>query len=191
MTTVSTQTRSKEKVMEEVFQIPEGVEVTLNGPNSITVRGKLGEITKSFPNSGVTFTIEDKTVRIRTLLRGRRGRSIVNTMRSHLRNMCTGVTKGFVYKMKIVSSHFPMSVKVSGNRLLIENFTGEKFPRSVEIPTDVKVEVKGGDVIVTGIDKEKVGLVAGKIENATRIKDKDPRKFLDGIYIYEKGIGGG
>jgi large subunit ribosomal protein L6 len=42
---------------------------------------------------------------------------------------------------------------------------------------------------VKGVDKEAVGQTAANIEQATKVRRKDPRKFLDGIYIYEKRIG--
>ncbi|HDD40325.1 MAG TPA: 50S ribosomal protein L6, partial [Nitrososphaeria archaeon] len=50
-------------------------------------------------------------------------------------------------------------------------------------------EVRGDDVIVKGIDKQAVGQTAANIEQATKIRRKDLRKFLDGIYIYEKKVG--
>jgi large subunit ribosomal protein L6 len=50
------------------------------------------------------------------------------------------------------------------------------------------VRVEGSDVIVEGIDVEEVGLTAASIERATRVKDLDRRIFVDGIYIYEKGV---
>ena len=53
----------------------------------------------------------------------------------------------------------------------------------------VKVEVTKEDVIVKGIDIEAVGQTAANIEQATKIKEKDLRVFLDGIYIYEKQVG--
>jgi len=100
--------------------------------------------------------------------------------------MITGVTKGFTYKLKIVFSHFPINVSVKGDRVIIENFTGERNPRKARIRGEAKVRVKGDDVIVTGIDIEEVAQTAANIEQATNIKNKDPRVFLDGIYVYEK-----
>ncbi|MMZ70429.1 50S ribosomal protein L6P [compost metagenome] len=52
----------------------------------------------------------------------------------------------------------------------------------------MKVTVKGSDVIVEGIDIEAVGQTAANIERATKITGFDRRKFMDGIYIYEKGV---
>ena len=73
--------------------------------------------------------------------------------------------------------------------MLIKNFTGERGVRVAKIVGDTKVRVEGDDVIVQGINIEDVGQTAANIEQATRVKEKDPRVFLDGIYIYERKIG--
>lgn len=111
---------------------------------------------------------------------------MVGTIRAHINNMIKGVTEGFTYKLKIRYAHFPMKVSVKGNEVIIENFLGEKHPRRARIMEGVTVKISGEDVIVTGIDKEKVGQTAANIEQATRIKGRDPRVFQDGIYIVEK-----
>jgi len=49
--------------------------------------------------------------------------------------------------------------------------------------------VKGEDVIVQGLDIEDVSQTAANIERATKVKRKDPRVFLDGIYVYERHEG--
>jgi large subunit ribosomal protein L6 len=103
--------------------------------------------------------------------------------------MITGVEKGFSYKLKIVFSHFPISVKVQGKTVLIENFTGERRARRVKIVGDVQVKVESEDVIVEGINLEDVSQTAANIEQATKVKKKDPRVFLDGIYVYERNEG--
>jgi large subunit ribosomal protein L6 len=103
--------------------------------------------------------------------------------------MITGVTKGFTYKLKIVFAHFPISVKVREKTLAIENFSGERSPRIVKVVGDTKVIVKDEDVIVQGMNIEHVSQTAANIETGTRVKVKDPRVFLDGIYIYERHEG--
>jgi len=103
--------------------------------------------------------------------------------------MIKGVTKGFTYKLKIVFSHFPITVKIKEKTLIIENFTGERNPRKAKIMGDTKVTVKGDDIIVQGINLEDVSQTAANIQNATKIRRKDPRVFLDGIYVYEKHEG--
>lgn len=112
---------------------------------------------------------------------------MTGTIAAHIRNMIKGVTKGYTYRLKIVYAHFPMKVTVKGDTVVIENFLGERAPRYAKILPGVKVEVKGEEVIVSGIDKEKVGQTAANIELATRVRGFDIRKFQDGIYIVSKG----
>ena len=67
------------------------------------------------------------------------------------------------------------------------NFLGERFPRTARIMPNVKVQAKGDQVLVSGIDKELVGQTAVNIELATKIRGYDPRVFQDGIYIVRRG----
>jgi large subunit ribosomal protein L6 len=73
--------------------------------------------------------------------------------------------------------------------VLIENFTGERNPRKAKIIGDVKVKIQGEDVIVQGINLEDVSQTAANVEQATKVKRKDPRIFLDGLYVYEQTEG--
>ena len=116
----------------------------------------------------------------------KKDKAMVGTIKSHVSNMIYGVKHGFTYKMKIVYAHFPMTVKVKGNIVSIDNFLGERSPRTAKIIGDVKVSVKGDDVTITGINKEHVGQTMANIEQATKIKGRDPRIFQDGIYLVDK-----
>ena len=90
--------------------------------------------------------------------------------------------------MKMVYSHFPIQLRVDGDRLVIGNFLGEKKDRTAWIQSGVDVSLNGDEVIVTGINKESVGQTAANIEQATRIKARDPRVFQDGIYVVGKDM---
>jgi large subunit ribosomal protein L6 len=105
--------------------------------------------------------------------------------------MVRGVTSGYTYKLKIVYAHFPVTVKVQEKerRLTIENFGGEKTPRIVKIVGSAKVKVVSDEVHVQGSSLRDVSQTAANIQTATKIKDKDQRVFLDGIYIFEKSEG--
>jgi large subunit ribosomal protein L6 len=103
--------------------------------------------------------------------------------------MMTGVAKGFTVKLKIVFAHFPVSVKIQDDWVIIENFQGEQRPRQARIHGDVKIAVEGDDISVQGINIEQVTQTAANIQQATKIKKKDPRVFLDGIYVFEKSEG--
>jgi len=188
-TVAEVETMPLREFVEEV-DVPEGVEVQILDSSRIRVRGRLGEVEKDLSHANVKLEVDSNKVVIKFLGKGRRARALMGTVRSIIKNMFTGVTQGFTYKMKIVASHFPMSVKVKGDTVFIENFIGEKYPRRARIlgPGTI-VEVRGEDVIVRGIDKEAVGQTAANIELATRVRGRDPRKFLDGIYVYEKKVG--
>lgn len=167
------------------IEVPDGVEVQVEG-RIVTVKGEKGTLTRDFSKALVTIELEGKTVRIRANWPRKREAALVGTISSHIQNMIVGVTKGYTYKLKIVFSHFPISVKVKERTVLIENFTGERSPRKARIMGDVKVLAKGDDVIVRGINLEDVSQTAANIQNATKVKKKDPRVFLDGIYVYER-----
>ena len=97
-----------------------------------------------------------------------------------------GVTDGFEYHMKIVFAHFPMTVKVNKDVVVIDNFLGERHPRTAKVVGSAKVVVKGDEVTITGINKEHVGQTMANLEQATKIKGRDPRVFQDGIYLISK-----
>lgn len=129
-----------------------------------------------------------KQVLVETFFANRKRKALVNTVAAHIKNMITGVTKGWRYKMKIVFSHFPISVKVVGDRVEIHNFIGEKAPRVAKVLPGVTVKVQGRDVIIEGTDIEKVAQTAANIEQATKITEFDRRVFMDGIYIYAREV---
>jgi large subunit ribosomal protein L6 len=172
----------------ESIQVPDDVEAKLEG-KKFTVRGPRGILVRDFSFAPVAIELNGKSMCIRAEWPRKREASLVGTLRSHVQNMITGVRKGFTYKVKIVFSHFPISVKVRDNTVLIENFTGERNPRKAKIIGDVKVEIQGEDIFVKGIDLEDVSQTAANIEQATRVKRKDPRIFLDGLYVYERSEG--
>ncbi|HDD43189.1 MAG TPA: 50S ribosomal protein L6, partial [Nitrososphaeria archaeon] len=154
------------------------------------VRGKLGELVKDLSHANARLELTSGKILIKVVGRGKRAEALVGTLRSVVRNMIIGVTQGFTYKLRVVASHFPISVKVQGDKVIIENFIGERNPRMAKIVGEgTRVEVRGEEVIVRGLDKEAVGQTAANIEQATRVRRKDLRKFLDGIYIYEKKVG--
>lgn len=166
-------------------KIPEGVTVKIEG-KTVEVIGEKGRLVRDFFGHPVEIRIVGDEIEVSAVWPRRREKACVGTVAAHIRNMIRGVTKGFTYKLKIIFAHFPISVKISGDRVLIENFMGERAPRVAKIVGNTKVTVKGDDIIVQGINIEEVSQTAANIEQATKIKDRDPRRFLDGIYVYEK-----
>jgi large subunit ribosomal protein L6 len=172
----------------KTIQVPDDVTLSLVN-KKITVKGTKGSLTRDFSYATVAIEGEGKEIRISAKWPRKKEAALVGTIYSHIQNMIIGVTKGFSYKMKIVFSHFPISVKLQNKSILIENFTGERRPRLVKILGDVKVKIDPEDIILSGVNLEEVSQSAANIEQSTRVRGKDPRVFLDGIYVYERNEG--
>ncbi len=179
------------RVVREI-EIPEGVTVEVSG-RTVTVKGPLGTLSRTFNNEGIEISVSDGKVIVRALDERRKHLANCGTVAAHIKNMIKGVQKEFVYRLKIVYAHFPIKVAVKGDKLEILNFLGEKVPRYAKILPGVKVEIKGKDtIIVRSIDIEKAGQTAANFEQATRTpRQLDERKFQDGIYIVSKAEWGG
>jgi large subunit ribosomal protein L6 len=164
------------------------VSVNLEG-RKITVKGTQGTLERDFSLFPVLINAEGNTVRVWAEWPRKKEAALVGTVHSHIQNMIKGVQKGFTYKIKIVFSHFPISVKVQDKTVMIENFTGERRARKAKIIGDVKVKVEAEDIVVQGVNLEDVSQTSANIEQATRVRRKDPRIFLDGLYVFERNEG--
>ena len=176
---------STKQVQSREIEFPEGVTASLSG-RTLSVTGKLGESKKHFDKVNVNLALDGNKLSISPYSAKKKDNVIVNTVASLVGNMIAGVSKGYTYKLKIVYAHFPISVKVKGEEILVENFVGERSPRVAKIVGDCKVTVEGDDIVVKGVSVEDVGQTSANVELATKIKRKDQRIFLDGVYIYEK-----
>jgi len=166
-------------------EIPEGVAVSLDG-NTVTVKGPKGEVSRQLSYPEIEITKEDSHLVVNSRLDRKRQRAMVGTLAAHIGNMIAGVTRGYEYKMKVVYSHFPIQLKAASDELVINNFLGERKSRFAKILTGTKVVVGKDEVVITGIDKEKVGQTMANIEQATRVRGFDIRVFQDGIYLVDK-----
>ena len=179
---------STNQLQSQVVELPPGVTASLTG-RTLSVKGKLGEAKKHFDKVNINLAVEGNKVSISPFSVKKKDNVIVNTVMSLVKNMITGVSKGYTYRLKVVYAHFPISVKTKGDEIHVENFVGERSPRIAKIVGACKVAVEGDDIIVKGVSVEDVGQTAANVELATKIKRKDQRIFLDGVYIYQKGEG--
>lgn len=170
---------------ERVIEIPEGTHVNLDN-NVLEVRGSKGEITREFKHSYIVVEIKDNKIFIKTDHERRRTLAILGTWSALMRNMIIGVNTGYEAKLKIVYSHFPVKFVVQGDRVIINNFLGEKKARITPIMPGTDVKLNKDEIIVTGIKKENVGQTAAKIETVCKITGLDRRVFQDGCFITQK-----
>ena len=180
-------TKQIEKSTTEI-QIPDDVNVSLKG-SMLHVQGPLGHVYKNFKKIPVVIEVDDKKILVKQTGNRKKHYAIRNTAKSIIQTLCAGVVDGFTMKMKVVYSHFPITVKVEGKKILIENFQGERAPRICVIRGDTKVTVNGDDVIITGPVLTDVSQTAANVQQKSKVKNKDHRVFLDGIYRYSESKG--
>jgi len=175
----------KIKEFKEKVEVPEDVELAVAG-SKVTVKGPNGEVTKEFKMPRFEFSSEGKNLVVSCKDYNIYDKRNFFTVKAHLKNLAKGVQEGYTYNLKICSSHFPMNVAITGNKLVVKNLLGEKVPRELKLKEGAKVELKGDLIEVTGLDLELVSQVAADIEKLTKITNKDRRIFQDGIYITHK-----
>ena len=174
--------------MEKKINIPEGVTVNIEGLK-VKVSGNNAELEKDFNSpifKGISIERDDNEVKVSSTSDKRKVKSEVGCIASLIDNMLKGAKKDFVYKMKVVFMHFPMTVKVEGNDVIISNFLGERAIRKAKIVGNTKVYVKKDLITVTGPSKEDVGQTCANIERATRVPARDRRVYQDGIFLVSK-----
>jgi len=173
--------------------VPEGVTVDFKS-RVVTVSGPRGTLTRDFKHKSIDIqhAVKDdkKALKVDMWFATRETMASLRTMCSHIENMMTGVTKGFIYKMRFCYSHFPINVALAGKTVEIRNFLGERRVRRVELMDGVEY-VRTADIKdqieISGTDINKVSLACAQISQQCTVKNKDLRKFLDGIYVSQTG----
>lgn len=173
------------KAISQTIEIPEGVEVNLDG-NKLIVKGKEGEILREFNFGKIDFKIEKNKIIIENKKATKTEKKLINTTAAHIKNMIKGVQEKFEYQLKICFSHFPITVKVEGDVAHIKNFLGEKVDRKCRIAKNTEVKADKEFITVSSVDREAAGQTAANFEAVTKIGRRDRRIFQDGIFIINK-----
>ncbi len=137
--------------------VPKGVEINLNGQH-INVKGSKGVMEHDIHKS---VTVENSNDELSFAALNEPGAAAqAGTARALLRNMISGVTDGFEKKLELVGVGY--RAQAQGNTL---NLTlGFSHPVNYAVPEGITVETPSQtEVIVKGIDKQRVGQVAAEI----------------------------
>ena len=168
--------------------LPEGVSAQFT-EDLLTMTGPLGSTSKDFRLIRARLNIDSNKITVESLGSRKKQRATFGTTVAHVHNLIIGVTEGYTYKLKTAFAHFPLAVKAEPGKIVVENFYGERGNRIAKIIGESNVLVKGDEVIISGVNIEDVSQTAANLEQSTRIKNKDLRVYLDGIYLFEKGRG--
>ncbi|MGY0694029.1 50S ribosomal protein L6 [Virgibacillus sp. FSP13] len=164
------------------IQIPDGVEVKLNG-NTVTVKGPKGELTRDF-HDDIKIVIEDNVITIERPSDHKDHRALHGTTRSLINNMVEGVHKGFEKSLEIIGVGY--RAQKQGDKVVVN--AGYSHPVEIEPRDGIEIDVpKNTQVVVKGIDKELVGAVAANIR---AIRPPEPYKGkgirYEGEYVRRK-----
>lgn len=167
------------------IEIPSGTTVQFN-EGEITVKGKLGTASKRLNMKLNTYKQEGSKITIgwtKNRKLEKKAALAATAASNELRDALKYVNEGIEAHMKVLYAHFPMSLELKGKELHLKNVFGEKVPRTATIVGDTKVEIKGQEVKVKGVDKYDVGQTISNIRKACKARGYDTRVFQDGIYV--------
>ncbi|MCK5321086.1 50S ribosomal protein L6 [Candidatus Pacearchaeota archaeon] len=173
------------KDLSRVIEIPEGTEVVIND-KEVIVKGNGNELIKKFDKGKISLIVTDNKITISAKGATRRESKMIGTIWASINNMIKGVGENFVYTLEICNVHFPMNVKVEGDRVIIKSFIGETVNRIAKILPNVNVDIKGSQITISSCNIESAGQTAANLEKATKLTGRDRRIFQDGIFITEK-----
>ncbi|CEP16367.1 hypothetical protein [Parasitella parasitica] len=182
----------KDIYKQDELAIPEGVTVNIKS-RQVTVSGPRGELSKNLRHLNIEINVVGQKIKFIVHHGLRKHVACIRTVRSLVNNMIVGVTKGFEYKMRYVYAHFPINVVVSanGDAVEIRNFLGQKVVFNVKMHEGVTVASSSSqkdELVLTGNSLENVSQSAADIQQSCLVKNKDIRKFLDGIYVSERNV---
>lgn len=167
------------------IEVPKDVTVNMEG-KILKIKGKLGSASKTINTRLVTVKVEPGKIIINEIGNkklAKVAKLAAQALSSEISSSVKGVEKGIERKMVVFYAHFPMTIEVKGNKISIKNIFGEKVPRSTEIIGDTKIEVKGQEVNVKGVDPYDVGQTVANIRKLCYARGHDTRVFQDGIYL--------
>ena len=171
--------------MEEKISLPQGVDTEVHG-DIIIIKKQNTEVRRTISNPLIRIKKEGQSLLVISRGISRKHKRILNTIVAHLNNMILGSQQPFIYKVKVCSGHFPITVKKEGDYVVISNFLGEKIPRMSRILPGVTVHVEKDLITISSANKESAGQTAANLERTTFISKRDRRVFQDGCYIVEK-----
>ena len=149
------------RIGRQPIAVPAGVTVTVAEGNVVTVKGPLGELTRTF-NQNMTIAQDGETITVTRPNDEKENRALHGLTRTLLNNMVVGVKDGFAKKLEIVGVGYRVE-KQSGKIVL---GLGYSHPVVFEEENGVKFECPDSNtIIVKGIDKQAVGQIAAVIRS--------------------------
>lgn len=171
--------------IEEIIEIPKGISCEIVD-SSIICKTSTTTLSHRISSPHIKALIAGNTIKLICEKGNKRQFKEIKSHIAHIKNLFEGAQHPFVYTLEACNVHFPMTLKVEGEKVVINNFLGERTPRSAKIFPSVNVEIKGAKITVSAHNRELAGQTAAAIERATKVRSRDRRVFQDGIFIVSR-----
>ena len=140
--------------------VPAGVEVKVAENNVVTVKGPNGTLERVLP-AEMTIKVEDGHVVVTRPNDLKKMKSLHGLTRTLIQNMVIGVSQGYEKTLEVNGVGYRAAKQ--GKKLVLN--LGYSHPVEMEDPEGLESKVDGNKIIVSGIDKEKVGQYAAEIRD--------------------------
>jgi large subunit ribosomal protein L6 len=146
------------RVGKKPVSVPSGVTANVSG-KTINVKGPKGALSLVVDDR-VAVAMDKGEIKVDPKDESKEARALWGTTRANLNNILTGVTKGFERKLEITGVGYRAAVQGKNLQLALGYSHDVLYP----IPEGIAVATpKPTEIVVTGIDKKKVGQVAAEI----------------------------
>jgi large subunit ribosomal protein L6 len=161
------------RIGKKPISLPSGVSIEVNKDNLVTVKGSKGSLSQQIdPDMGIT--IEGNVVTVTRPSEQKRHKALHGLYRSLISNLVVGVSEGYKKELELVG----VGYKATNNGNIIDMSLGYSHNIYLIVPSEIKVETKmekgkNPIILLEGIDKQLIGLVAAKIKS---LRKSEPYK---------------
>ena len=145
--------------------VPQGITLTIDDTNQVTVKGPKGELVQSF-NKDMHIKMEENVLTIERPSESKEHKSLHGLTRALLNNMIIGVSEGFKKELELVG----VGYRATNSGQKLEMALGFAHNVVSEIPSEFKLETKSEKgqnpiITLTSTDNQLLGAVAAKIRS--------------------------
>ncbi|HEX3342607.1 MAG TPA: 50S ribosomal protein L6 [Pseudolabrys sp.] len=146
------------RIGNKAVTVPTGVTANVDG-QTVKVKGPKGAL-QVVVHDDVSVALDKGAIKLEPRGEGKRARSMWGTSRTLVANVMSGVTKGFEEKLEITGVGYRAAVQGKSLQLQLGFSHDVNYP----IPEGIAITTpKPTEIVVTGVDKQKVGQVAAEI----------------------------
>lgn len=173
------------RIGKQPIEIPEGIDITIDKNNIVTVKGAKGELKEKIHS---TVLVEKKEKQIVISVKNednKEQKSLWGLSRTLIHNMIEGLIKGYEKTLEVNGVGYKAAV--NGKKLILN--VGFSNPKEFNIPEGINCVVEGNKIKLSGISKQAVGQIAAKIR---KIRKPEPYKgkgikYIDEVIIRKAG----